>query len=346
MKRQSVYFPAPSRVELREEDISSLGPDEALVETVVSAISPGTEMLVYRGLAPDDLAVDETIEALGGSFGFPIKFGYAAVGRVVDLGAGTSRREREMWMGRLVFAFNPHESHFVAGTPHLLPVPPDIPAEAAAFLPNMETAVSFVMDGRPLIGEQVVVLGQGIVGLLTTTLLAGLPLASLVTLDAYPLRRDWSTRLGATLTIDPAQPDALKAARQALQGAREYAGADLSYELSGNPRALDMAIDLTGYNGRVVIGSWYGRKPVELALGGRFHRAHMQLISSQVSHIAPRWSGRWTKGRRLAVAWEMIRRHQPQRLITHRLPFAQAAEAYRLLDEQPGEAIQVLFEYS
>lgn len=303
-------------------------------------------MLVYRGLAPDDLAVDETIETLGGSFGFPIKFGYAAVGRVIDVGPSTGERDTQEWVGRQVFAFNPHESFFVAGIHNLLPLPDGIQPEAAVFLPNMETAVSFIMDGRPVIGEQVAVLGQGVVGLLTTALLSGLPLASLVTLDAYPLRREWSNRLGATAALDPLLPDAMAQARQKLQGEREYPGADLAYELSGNPPALDMAIGLTGFNGRVIIGSWYGRKPVELSLGGRFHRDHIRLISSQVSRLAPRWLGRWSKGRRLDVAWEMIRRHQPQQLVTHRLPVSRAAEAYQLLKTRPGEAVQVVFTYS
>lgn len=305
---------------------------------MLSAISAGTELLVYRGQAPGDMAVDETIGALGGTFGFPIKFGYAAVGRVEVVGEGVEPE----WLGRLVFAFNPHESLFVARPETLQPLPEGISPEQAVFLPNMETAVSFLMDGRPAIGEQVAVVGQGVVGLLTTALLAGLPLASLVTLDAYPARRDWSSRLGVTATY---APDEAAAALRALQGERAYAGADLTYELSGNPQGLDLAIALTGYNGRVVIGSWYGRKRVALDLGGRFHRAHMRLIGSQVSALAPEWLGRWTKGRRLDVAWEMLRQHHPDRLITHRLPLERAAEAYRLLDADPAGAIQVVFTY-
>lgn len=346
MKRQSVYFPSRATAALRDEMLPPLQAGDALVETVVSAISPGSELLVYRGQAPVDLAVDETIAALGGSFGFPIKFGYAAVGRVVELGPGATAAEKTAWLDRLVFAFNPHESHFIAALADLQPLPDDISPETAVFLPNMETAVSLVMDGGPVIGEQVAVLGQGVVGLLTTSLLAGLPLASLVTLDAYSLRRAWSQRLGATEALDPLEENAREKARHLLQADRAYPGADLTFELSGNPQALDMAIDLTGYNGRVVVGSWYGQKRVDLNLGGRFHRGHMRLISSQVSNLAPQWLGRWTKPRRLAVAWAMLQRHRPERLITHRLPISQAAEAYQLLDQQPDEAVQVVFTYT
>lgn len=338
LKRRSVWFTAPFAAEVRESPAPAPGPGEALVRTLVSAISPGSELLVYRGQAPEGAVVDETLAALSGTFRFPIQYGYAAVGHVVRVGPGVPRE----WVGRLVFAFNPHDSHFVAPLAALMPLPEDVAPDAAIFLPNMETAVSFVMDGRPVIGEQVAVLGQGIVGLLTTALLAQLPLAALVTLDSYPLRREWSHRLGATETLEPA---ALDEARRALQADREYGGADLTYELSGNPRALDAAVALTGYNGRIVVGSWYGRKRVEVDLGGAFHRAHMQIVGSQVSHLAPRWLGRWTKSRRLAVAWDMLRRHRPERLITRRFPLDRAAEAYRLLDESPGETVQVVFEY-
>lgn len=340
MKRQALYFLAPGEVEIREEALPEPAAGQLLIETICSAISAGTEMLVYRGQLGREMVVDETIAALGGNFDYPLKYGYAAVGRVVGVGLDVD----ETWLDRPVFSFNPHETHFVASLDDVLPIPPEIEPEAAVFLPNMETAVSFLMDGRPLIGEQVAIFGQGVVGLLTTILLAELPLSSLVTLDHYPLRREWSSHLGAT-SLDPAQFGTLDEARRLLQGDRPYSGADLVYELSGNPQALDQAIALAGYNGRIIVGSWYGQKQSPLNLGGRFHRSHMQLISSQVSHIAPQWSGRWSKARRLGVAWEMLGRHHPQRLLTHRFPFSQAAEAYQLLDQQAAEALQVVLTY-
>jgi threonine dehydrogenase-like Zn-dependent dehydrogenase len=244
----------------------------------------------------------------------------------------------------MVFAFQPHQTHFTAHPEQLLLVPQGMSPETAVFLPNMETAVSFVMDGRPVIGEQVVLFGQGVVGLLTTMLLAEMPLAALVTLDGYTLRRDWSRRLGATAVFDPANENVVEAVRASLP-VTGYDGADLVYELSGNPQALAAAIEAAGFNGRILIGSWYGQKEVRLPLGGRFHRAHMQLISSQVSHLHPRWQGRWSKTRRLELAWQMLARHNPARLISRRVPFAQAPQAYELLDTQPDTAVQVILTY-
>jgi 2-desacetyl-2-hydroxyethyl bacteriochlorophyllide A dehydrogenase len=338
---RALYFTAPYQVAVREECLRYPVPGQVLVQTVVSGISPGTELLIYRGQAPTDLPVDDTISALAGDLAFPLKYGYAAVGRVIAVG---SPAERE-WQGRLVFAFQPHASHFLSVPAELLAVPDFLPPEEAVFLPNMETAVNFLMDGHPLIGERVVVFGQGVVGLLTTALLVRVPLSRLITLDRYPFRRERSRELGAHASLDAGKDDVLARLQACLQDEDVAAGADLTYELSGNPAALDQAIAVTGFNGRVVIGSWYGRKRADLNLGGRFHRSRIRLISSQVSTIGPEWGGRWTKGRRLHVAWQMLQHVRPAHFITHRLPFEQARQAYALLDQHPEEALQVLFTY-
>lgn len=329
MHRHSLYFTAPHTVEVREESLPPLAAGQVLVQTLCSAISPGTEMLVYRGQAPAGMTVDDTLAALGGQFQFPLKYGYSAVGRVIELGPEVDAA----WLGRTAFAFNPHESHFIADTASLFPLPDQVETETALFLPNMETAVNFLLDGAPLIGERVAVVGQGVVGLLTTALLTRHPLASLTTFDHYPLRRETSLALGAHASLEPGHPPALSA--------------DLTYELSGSPAALDAAIALTGFDGRIIIGSWYGQKRASLDLGGRFHRSRIRLISSQVSTLTPALLGRWSKARRLQVAWEMLRERavQPARLITHRFTLNEAAQAYVLIDQHSEACLQVLLTY-
>lgn len=341
MYRRALYFTGPRQVALRREAISAPAFGQVLVQTIISAISPGTEGLIYRGHAPQDMARDDSIAALGGDFSFPLKYGYAIVGKVVALGPGVSPD----WQGRQVFAFHPHESHFLATPDELQMLPLYLTAEDAVFFPNMETAITFLLDGQPLMGEQVAVFGQGIVGLLLTALLARWPLNSLVTLDLYAKRRLLSENLGAQLSLDPSIPDLTERLLGYLQGAGPYPGADLTYEISGNPEALNQAIAVTGFNGRVVIGSWYGRKKSDLNLGGRFHRGRVKLIGSQVSTIPPELAGRWSKSRRYHTTWQMLEEVKPARFITHRFPIAQAAQAYELLDQNPEEAIQVIFEY-
>jgi 2-desacetyl-2-hydroxyethyl bacteriochlorophyllide A dehydrogenase len=284
------------------------------------------------------MPLDATLPALAGESGYPLRYGYAAVGRVCEVGAEVDGS----WLGRLVFAFHPHASAFSIAASDLVALPDGLSPELAALLPTMETAVNLLLDGQPVIGERVVVSGQGVVGLATTALLAAMPLAALVTLDLHPLRREASLALGAGASLDPQAADTPGRLAALLDGEAPPAGADLVYELSGNPAALDAAIGMTGFSGRVVVGSWYGREPAALHLGGHFHRGRTRLIGSQVSTLAPEHTGRWTKRRRLQTALRELPRLPAERLITHRLPLARAAEAYALLDEHPEQALQVL----
>ena len=342
LRRLSVWFTAPRAVEVREEELPAPDRGELLVTTLVSAISAGTELLAYRGLLPEDVPLDASIPALAGRTCYPLRYGYAAVGRVRAVGADLDAA----WLGRLVFAFHPHASAFTVDAGEVVPLPAPTSPELACLLPTMETAVTLTMDGQPLIGERVVVYGQGLVGLATTALLAAMPLEALVTLDRHPLRRQASLALGASASLDPDAADtptrlaALVAGETPASG--EDSGADLVFELSGSPAGLDAAIAVSGFGGRVVVGSWYGREPATLHLGGRFHRGRPRLISSQVSTLAPERTGRWTKRRRLLTALRELARLPAERLITHRLPLERAAEAYGLLDEQPERVLQVL----
>ncbi|HSK88764.1 MAG TPA: zinc-binding alcohol dehydrogenase, partial [Anaerolineales bacterium] len=308
MKRKTLYFTAPRQVELREETLPALEADDVLVETTCSAISAGTEMLVYQGRFPRDLETDPVISALRGGFQYPLPFGYACVGRVRKTGTQVDKS----WQDKPVFAFQPHTSHFITQPNSLLPIPNSLSPETACFLPNMETAVNLVQDAAPLLGERVLVLGQGVVGLLTAALLSEFPLETLVSADRYEPRRS-SSPVAPGSALDPGSASFHKEAMSLLHG-----HADLTFELSGRPETLNDALALTGFSGRIVIGSWYGEKRAEIDLGGAFHRSRIKLISSQVSTLAPELSGRWDKARRFEAAWRALERVKPVKWITQR----------------------------
>ncbi len=333
MRRRSLWFIGPGAIEIRESAIPIPDEDRVLVQTHASAVSAGTELLVYRNQFPAGMQADESLPALQSPLGYPMLYGYACMGRVIKCGG----KIPPGWAGRRVFAFHPHESHFLAQPADLFPVPDSLSDEEALFLPNLETAVNFLMDGQPLIGEDVAVLGQGIVGILTTALLSLFPLGRLITFDLYPQRRKMSLEAGSQSCFNPLDD---KSPNERLL--RDF---DLVYELSGNPAALDRAVTMTGYSGRVIIGSWYGTKRASLDLGGAFHRSRIRLISSQVSTIAAELRGRWSVGRRLAVAADLLSRVRPARFVTHRFPVEKAAEAFALLDRHPQDCLQVILRY-
>jgi 2-desacetyl-2-hydroxyethyl bacteriochlorophyllide A dehydrogenase len=328
--RSVLYFTDRRRVEVRDESLEPPGPGQALVRSELSALSAGTELLAFRGELPRDLPVDETLAALAeGTFRYPFRYGYASVGRVVAAGSDVAGE----WIGRRVFAFQPHASAFVAPLDDLAPVPDGLAVERAVLFPHMETAVNLILDGGPGLDDAVLVIGQGVIGLLVTALLARFPLAVLAVAEPNPGRAALARRFGAHAVVDGAAP------WKALAGGR---GADLIYELSGDPRALDLAIAAAGHETRIVVGSWYGAKRAPVDLGGSFHRRRLHISSSQVSHIGAPLSARWDRARRREATWRALAEIDTGPLVGDRVPFTDAQRAYERADAGGSGAPQIL----
>jgi 2-desacetyl-2-hydroxyethyl bacteriochlorophyllide A dehydrogenase len=327
----SVWFPRARAVELREETLRGPGQGEVRVRAIASGLSHGTEMLVFRGEVPANLALD--LPTLAGSYGFPIKFGYASVGRVVEVGASAA-----LAPGDLVFVHHPHQQEYVVSAALAVRLPPRLPPEYGVFLANCETALNVVLDAHPRFGEEVAVFGQGVVGLLVTQLL-NLAGARVTAVEPIAVRRELALRCGAEEAVTP--EDALARIAKRTNGR----GADVVIEASGNASALQLAIDAAAFQSPVVVCSWYGSKPVSLDLGSRFHRARLRLVSSQVSQLDPALAPRWDRQRRLDTALSLLDELVIAPLITHRIPFSSAAEAYELVDQRPDETVQVILTY-
>jgi 2-desacetyl-2-hydroxyethyl bacteriochlorophyllide A dehydrogenase len=328
----AVWFPRARSVELRNEELPEPGPDEVRVHAVLSAISQGTEMLVYRGEVDAELALD--LPTLAGGYGFPLKYGYASVGRAIAVG----RDAQSVREGDLVFALHPHQDEYVVAESLVRRLPSNATPDQGVFLANLETAINVVLDAKPRLGETVAVFGQGVVGLLVTQLLRRSG-ARVLAVEPSPLRRSFAERCGAEAVIAPSDLALLRT----LTGGR---GADIAIDASGSPSALQAAIDSVALEGTVVVCSWYGEKPVPLDLGGRFHRGRVRLVSSQVGRIDPALAPRWDRERRLALATELLGELVLAELITHRIRFARAAEAYALLDDRAAETVQVVLDYA
>jgi len=294
-------------VEIRELPAPRPGAGEVLVRTVCSGISGGTERLVYRGEVPDDLALDDTIDALGGTFSYPFAYGYACVGEVAE-------------SGQAVFAFHPHQDVFAAPAGDLIPLPPVDPA-SATLLPLVETALQVTLDAGNGYRDRVIVLGAGVLGVLTGLLLQRAGWRPLI---AEPLawRSDVAGRLGVT-TVAP----------------EDLANEEvpLVIDASGNPDAPAMALNLLAHEGTLLIASWFGTKPVVLPLGGAFHRRRLVIRSTQVSTVPARLSGTWSRSRRQQESVALLPELPLAELCTHVFDFGDAAEAFRAVDEgKPG----------
>src|SRR5215831_14773231 len=311
----ALFHTAPRRVEIRELPTPRPAAGEVVVNTVCSGISSGTERLVYRGEVPPDLALDDTIDALGGAFSYPFAYGYACVGEVAE-------------SGQTVFAFHPHQDVFAAQASDLIPLPSIDPASATLF-PLVETALQVTLDAGTGYRDRVVVLGGGVLGLLTALLLQRSGQRPLL---AEP--QAWRRAMASSLGVAAAAPEEL--------GKQEV---PLVIDASGNPDAPAMALNMLAHEGTLLVASWFGTNPVVLPLGGAFHRRRLIIRSTQVSTVPARLSATWTRSRRRLEAIELLSELPLAELCTHVFAFGNAAEAFRAVDEGVPGLMHAVLDY-
>lgn len=273
----------PGRGEIRGEALPARGPDDVLVASLWGAVSRGTESLVFAGRVPESEWERMRAPFQAGDFPFPVKYGYATVGRVEAGPAGM--------VGREVFALHPHQDRFVLPAEAVTPLPAGLPARRAVLAANMETALNALWDGGAGPGDRIVVVGGGVVGALVAGLAAGLPGAEVTLVDVDPARRRIAAALGAGFAAPEETPG----------------DADLVIHTSASAAGLATALAAAGDEATVVELSWYGDKAVTVGLGAGFHVQRLRLVSSQVGRVAASRRSRWSYGRRLAKALEMLR---------------------------------------
>ncbi len=333
LKARALWFTAPRTPTLRAESVGPPGPGEVRVETIASAVSAGTEMLAFRDEVPHELPLD--LPTLAGSYAFPIKYGYAATGRVLDTGSGVEN----LSPGDPVFVHHPHQDVFVVPSRMPVRLPEDLDPVLGVFSANLETALNIVHDTPVRLGETALVFGQGVVGLLVALLLKLAGAGPVLVVDTLEERRRLALAAGADGAFAPG------GLNDRVMEITDGRGADVAVETSGSGAALQSAIDAVVAEGTVVVASWYGTKPVTLALGGHFHRGRVRLRSSQVGRLDPALAPRWDRARRMDTVLGLLGRLSVRELISHRIPFEEAPEAYTLLEERPEEALQVIFTY-
>jgi threonine dehydrogenase-like Zn-dependent dehydrogenase len=317
-RASAVFFLGPGRVETRDIEIEA-GEGEVLVESALCGVSHGTEGLFFRGEAPERVP-EETLDSLDANTVYPVKYGYMNVGTTEH--------------GRRVFAFYPHQDRFFMAPEKLIALPDELSTDDAVLLPTVETAIGIVHDLAPRLGERVLIAGLGMVGLITSALLRDMQVEVLA-LENIPERRRAAEDLGCH-TLDPHQ----------FAGRSDLRPFDCAVNLSGNAEALQQCIETVATEAVVVEASWYGGKSTNIQLGHHFHYGRVTLRSAQVSRINPALQPRWTKQRRLELAMEMAQRVRPSRYITHRFGFAEAQQAFELIESGDEGVLQVVLDPS
>jgi threonine dehydrogenase-like Zn-dependent dehydrogenase len=296
---RAFWLRTPGAGEIRPAPLADPGPDEVLVRTRYSAISRGTETLVFRGGVPESQYAAMRAPFQEGDFPAPVKYGYLNVG-VVEEGPPAL-------LGRTVFCLYPHQTAYVVPAGAVVPVPDGVPPSRAVLAGTVETAVNALWDAAPLVGDRVTVVGAGMVGCCVAAVLARFPGVRVELVDADPERAAVARALGVAFAL-PADAGS---------------GRDLVVHASATSAGLQRSLELLAPEGTVVELSWYGDREVHLALGGSFHSGRLTIRSSQVGTVSPARACRRGHADRLALAVELLRDPVFDALITGESGFAQ-----------------------
>jgi threonine dehydrogenase-like Zn-dependent dehydrogenase len=313
------WIRTPGHGEIVRAGLAPRQADEVLIRTRYSAVSRGTESLVFRGEVPS--SQHETMRApfQEGRFPGPVKYGYASVGEVVE---GPAHGPNDL-TGRLVFCLFPHQDVYCVPSARVTPVPDDVPAGRAVLAANMETAVNVLWDARPSAGDRIVIIGAGVVGLLVAWLCRATPGAAVTVVDINPSREAIARELGLSFRTDAPWDE----------------HADLVIHASGQPEGLASALLAAGVEATIVEASWYGTRAVPLPLGEAFHSRRLTIRSSQVGRVPPDRAPRWDSQRRLALALDLLRDPALDALISGESAFEDLPAVLAALSHDPAGAL-------
>jgi len=280
------WISTPGRGEILTSLLGRRKPDHVLVRALYSGISRGTESLVFRGEVPPSQYQVMRAPFQEGDFPGPVKYGYSSVGEVLEAPDGPE----SSLVGRQVFCLHPHQDLYLVPARAVRVLPDGLPPERAVLGSNMETALNAVWDAGPSIGDRIIVIGGGVVGLLVAWLCRQIPATRVSLVDVDPSRESVARGLGVEFA----------------DSVSDEADADLVFHASGSPRGLETALSVAGVEATVVELSWYGTRSVQLPLGEAFHSRRLTLRSSQVGGIPVDRAPRWDHSRRLGVALDLL----------------------------------------
>ena len=309
---RSFWIVEPGRGEIRSTPCSEIKADEVRVRTLYTALSLGTERLIFRGGVPKSQYEAMRAPYQEGSFPGPLKYGYCNVGVVED---GPSDIK-----GRTVFCLYPHQDTFVVAADAVLPLPGALSPKRAVLAANMETAINGLWDAGSLMGCRIAVLGAGVVGCIMAVLASRIPGTDVQLLDINPSKANVANKLNVAF----AAPD------------QHRGNADIVLEATGSAGGLETAMDLAGFEANVVVMSWYGDTKAPLSLGGNFHSRRLKIISSQVGAVAPSHRARWSNRDRLELALDLLEDEIFDHLLTGSSRFEDLPETLAALSSDPS----------
>jgi 2-desacetyl-2-hydroxyethyl bacteriochlorophyllide A dehydrogenase len=345
---KNVMLTALKQIDFEEYEDKPLAAKEVRIQTLYSGISAGTELTAYRGSNPYlhkrwDAETHLFLTEKGASVSYPMgAWGYEESGKVSEVGSHVTKVK----IGDLVYGAWGHRTVTIisedSAAEQLLPASLD--PILGIFSRIGATCLNGVHDAAIRIGETVAVFGLGTVGQMVAQL-AKRSGSRVIGVEPNPMRLEMAIKLGGVdIGLDPRQ---VKVAEQ-IKSLTENRGADVCIESSGFYPALHEAIRSAAYSAKVVALGFFQGQGEGLYLGDEFHHNRINLVCSQIYGVNPELTYRWNDKREAATVMQLQADStiNLRPIITHVIPFSEAAEAFRMCDCESEKTIQVVLDFT
>jgi len=315
------WHTSPLESKIKSRDYLEIG-NNVVVESLFSLVSNGTERIVAKGLVPEELKNIMQVPFMEGSFDFPVKYGYSLVGKVLQ-------GERSL-IGKTVHIMHPHQDYAIIPENHLTLIPKSVPPQRAVLASNFETAVNAVWDSNISIGDTILVCGFGIIGALISLIAKDIPGVHVFVHEIDTKRKQIAASLGFSIF------------EANMINSQQF---DLAFNTSVSAGALQLCIDTTLPNSKIIEVSWYGKSPVNIRLGGSFHTGRKQIVSSQVSAIPLNKQNRYNFKTRKQLVFDLLQNEVFDKLPLQIIAFDEMPELFHQMRNNVYKEFATIVKY-
>lgn len=347
---KAIMYEGPRQLKVIDMPVLPMGDKQIRLKSICSGVSHGTEMNVYRGLAPFFRKKQDPVTRLflkaeeDETWEYPIRsfdpgvwyMGYASVGEVVEVG----KEVYNVKAGDIVVCSAPHQEENVINAADAVVLPKDIAPEAGILFTNLITAYNGVMDTHITLGDVVVVSGLGVLGQLVVQMSRMSGAHKVYGIDVIEKRRKAALENGCDEVFNPKETDVALEIRRRTNNR----GADKVIEVSGNAGALNEAVRIAAPETTVTALAWYQGALSDVNLSEEFHHNRIGIKQSQTGAVDPAFSNLWDYPRRVETCLDILRHLKTENLMTS-YAYKDIAKAYQVIDQKPDEVIQVMLKY-
>lgn len=330
-KNPTIVFTEPRKVTIEERDIPSPTPGQALIRTICTLISTGTELTILSGRYPEGSAWAQYGK-------FPFTAGYCNVGFIVEVGEGVGRE----WIGKKVATYAPHQAFVTFPIDHLRLVEREAPDEEVAFFTIAEICLNGIRRAKLKLGESVAIYGLGLLGQLTARFAWIAGSRPVIGIDIADTRLAMLPRKPGIFALNPSKTDIRKTVEEITRGRMM----DIVFEVTGNPELIPKEFTILRRQGRMVILSSPWGPTSSFDFHDLCNSPSFTIIGAHnMSHPQyPTLDNPWTQKRHFELFMDLLAGGELDiaNLITHRVHYTEAPEIYYSLLDDRTQAMGVI----